>query len=128
MSHFLKQGRDAAARDEGDRKVRETVESVLNDIQVRADAAVRDLSKKFGNWDRDDYRLTDQEIQDCLSELAQRNLDDIRFAQDQVRNFAKKQRECLKGLEVETLPGIVLGHKNLPVASVGCYFPAGKIP
>src|SRR4029434_5039747 len=82
----------------------------------------------FDNWDRDDYRLTDQEIQDSLSELSQQNLDDIRFAQDQVRNFAQKQRECLKDLEVETLPGIVLGHKNLPVASVGCYVPGGKYP
>src|SRR5215210_8079980 len=128
MSHFLKQGKDAAAREEVDRKVRETVESVLDDIQARGDAAVRDLSKKFDNWDRDDYRLTDQEIQDSLSELSQQNLDDIRFAQDQVRNFAQKQRECLKDLEVETLPGIVLGHKNLPVASVGCYVPGGKYP
>src|SRR3954467_15982541 len=128
MTHFLKQGKDAAAREEVDRKVRETVESVLADIQARGDAAVRDLSKKFDNWDRDDYRLTDQEIQDSLSELSQQNLDDIRFAQDQVRNFAQKQRECLKDLEVETLPGIVLGHKNLPVASVGCYVPGGKYP
>jgi sulfopropanediol 3-dehydrogenase len=128
MTHFLKQGKDAAAREEVDRKVRETVESVLADIQARGDVAVRDLSRKFDNWDRDDYRLTDQEIKDSLSELSQQNLDDIRFAQDQVRNFAQKQRECLKELEVETLPGVVLGHKNLPVASVGCYVPGGKYP
>ena len=128
MSEFLKRGKTAAAREEIDRKVRETVEATLADIQARGDEAVRDLSRKFDNWDRADYRLTDQEIEECLSRLSKRDLDDIRFAQQQVRNFAQKQRECLKDLEIETLPGIVLGHKNLPVNSVGCYVPGGKYP
>ena len=86
------------------------------------------MSVKFDNWDRADYRLTDAEIQDCLSQLSRRDLDDIRFAQAQVRNFAQHQRAALKDIEVETLPGVVLGHKNIPVNSVGCYVPGGKYP
>ena len=89
---------------------------------------MRELSLKFDQWDRKDYRLTDAEIRDCLSQLSQRNLDDIKFAQAQVRNFAQKQRESMKDIEVETLPGVVLGHKNLPVNSVGSYVPGGKYP
>jgi sulfopropanediol 3-dehydrogenase len=108
--------------------VRATVEGILADIANRGDAAVRELSRKFDNWDRDDYRLTDAEIRACLSELSQRDIDDIRFAQEQVRNFAQHQRGALLDLEVETLPGVVLGHKNIPVNSVGCYVPGGKYP
>ena len=86
------------------------------------------MSVKFDGWDREDYRLTDAEIQDCLSQLSRRDLDDIRFAQAQVRGFAQHQRAALKDIEVETLPGVVLGHKNIPVNSVGCYVPGGKYP
>ena len=128
VSRILKHGKDPEEREAVDRQVRETVEAILADIQARGDAAVRELSRKFDGWDRDDYRLTDQEIRDCLSQLSARDLDDIRFAQEQVRSFAQKQRECLKDLEVETLPGVVLGHKNIPVSSVGCYVPGGKYP
>jgi sulfopropanediol 3-dehydrogenase len=89
---------------------------------------VRELSVRFDKWDREDYRLTEQEIEGCLSQLTKRDLDDIRFAQTQVRNFAQKQRDCMLDLEVETMPGVILGHKNVPVESVGCYVPGGKYP
>ena len=128
MARYLKRGRDVEAVAAADAKVRASVESILGDIADRGDAAVRELSVKFDNWDRDDYRLTDQEIQDCLSQLSQRDLDDIRFAQEQVRKFAEHQKAALKDIEVETLPGVILGHKNIPVNSVGCYVPGGKYP
>jgi sulfopropanediol 3-dehydrogenase len=125
---YLKQGKEAEAIASEDSKVRATVEAALADIQARGQDAVRDMSVKFDGWDRTDYRLTDKEIRDCLGELSQRNIDDIKFAQTQVRNFAQHQRDAMKDIEVETLPGIVLGHKNIPVNSVGCYVPGGKYP
>ena len=128
MAIFLKRGRDAGQRADDDSKVRATVEGILSDIETRGDDAVRDLSIKFDNWDRKDYRLTDAEIKACLAELSTRNIDDIKFAQAQVKNFAEHQRASMKDIEVETLPGIVLGHKNIPVNSVGCYVPGGKYP
>ncbi|HXO67515.1 MAG TPA: histidinol dehydrogenase [Bradyrhizobium sp.] len=128
MPKILKRGRDAAQRAEDDSKVRATVEAILADIEKRGDAAIRELSVKFDQWDRRDFRLTDAEIKDCLSQLSGRNLDDIRFAQEQVRNFAQHQRESMHDIEVETLPGVVLGHKHIPVNSVGCYVPGGKYP
>ena len=90
--------------------------------------AVRELSIKFDNWDRTDYRLTDAEIRSAMNELSARNIADIKVAQEQVRNFAQHQKDALKDIEVETLPGIVLGHKNIPVNAVGCYVPGGKYP
>ncbi|KJC40855.1 histidinol dehydrogenase [Bradyrhizobium sp. LTSP885] len=128
MAQHLKRGRDAALRAEDDAKVRTTVEGILSDIATKGDAAVRELSIKFDKWDRKDYRLTKKEIGDCLSEMSQRDLDDIRFAQEQVRNFAQIQRDSMKDVEVETLPGVVLGHKNIPINAVGCYVPGGKYP
>jgi sulfopropanediol 3-dehydrogenase len=128
MAKYLKRGRDATLRAEDDHDVRVAVEAMLADIEKRGDEAVRDLSVKFDKWDRADYRLTNAEIKDCLSQLSQRNLDDIKFAQTQVRNFAEHQRHSMKDVEVETLPGIVLGHKHIPVNSVGCYVPGGKYP
>jgi sulfopropanediol 3-dehydrogenase len=128
MARYLKRGRDAALRAEDDSKVRATVEAILADIEKRGDAAVRELSIKFDQWDREDFRLTDAEIEDCLSQLSQRNIDDIKFAQAQVRNFAEHQKASMRDIEVETLPGIVLGHKHIPVNSVGCYVPGGKYP
>jgi sulfopropanediol 3-dehydrogenase len=125
---YLKQGKAPEAIASEDSKVRATVEAALADIQARGQDAVREMSVKFDGWDRTDYRLTDKEIRDCLGELSQRNIDDIKFAQSQVRNFAQHQREAMKDIEVETLPGIVLGHKNIPVNSVGCYVPGGKYP
>ena len=128
MARHLKRGRDAALRAEDDAKVRTTVEGILSDIATKGDAAVRELSIKFDKWDRKDYRLTKSEIHDCLSEMSRRDLDDIRFAQEQVRNFAQIQRDSMKDVEVETLPGVVLGHKNIPINAVGCYVPGGKYP
>jgi sulfopropanediol 3-dehydrogenase len=128
MARFLKRGCDEAARAEDEAKVRATVEAILTDISARGDAAVRELSAKFDRWERNDYRLTDREIRDCLSELSERDIADIRFAQEQVRNFAQAQRAAIRDLEIETLPGVVLGHKNIPVNSVGCYVPGGKYP
>jgi sulfopropanediol 3-dehydrogenase len=128
MAQHLKRGRDAALRAEDAAKVRTAVEAILADIEARGDAAVRELSVKFDGWERDDYRLSDAEIEACISQLPQRDLDDIRFAQEQVRNFAQHQRDALKDIEAETLPGVVLGHKNIPVNSVGCYVPGGKYP
>ncbi|HWW47341.1 MAG TPA: histidinol dehydrogenase [Xanthobacteraceae bacterium] len=128
MAQYLKRGRDAAQRAEDNTKVRQIVEGILADIEKRGDVAVRELSQKFDNWDRDDYRLTDAEIKDCLSQLSARDIEDIKFAQAQVRNFAEHQRASMTDIEVETLPGVVLGHKNIPVNSVGCYVPGGKYP
>ena len=128
MARFLKQGRDADAIAADDAKVRATVEGILADIAARGDAAVRELSVKFDRWDREDFRLTNREIKDALAELTQRDIDDIKFAQAQVRNFAQAQKEALRDIEVETLPGVVLGHKNIPVNSIGSYVPGGKYP
>jgi len=128
MARFLKRGRDADAVAEDDAKVRATVEGILADIKARGDAAVRELSIRFDKWDRQNFRLSEGEIQACLDQLSPRDLEDIRFAQAQVRNFAEHQKAALRDIEVETLPGVVLGHRNIPVNSVGCYVPGGKYP
>ncbi len=128
MPLILKHGISAETAAEVDAGIRATVEGLLADIKARGDTAVREMSAKFDKWDREDFRLTDAEIRDCMAQLRPRDLDDIRFAQDQVRGFAEKQRACITDLEVETLPGVVLGHKNIPVQSVGCYVPGGKYP
>ncbi len=128
MAQYLKRGKSASMKADDDANVRRIVEEILTDIEKRGDAAVRELSVKFDKWDRKDFRLTDAEIRDCLAQLSNRDINDIKFAQKQVRNFAEHQRAALKDLEVETLPGIVLGHKNIPVNSVGCYVPGGKYP
>lgn len=128
MATYLKKGKEASAVAEIDAKVRGIVENALNDIEQRGDDAVREMSIKFDNWDRESYRLTDKEIQACLDSLSERELKDIEFAHTQVRRFAEHQRAALKDIEVETLPGVILGHKNIPVNSVGCYVPGGKYP
>jgi sulfopropanediol 3-dehydrogenase len=128
MIRHLKKSMDAAQRAEDDAKVRTAVEGLLADIEKRGDAAVREMSIRFDKFERKDFRLTDKEIKDCIAELPARAVADITFAQEQVRNFAKHQKAALKDIEVETLPGIVLGHKNIPVNSVGCYVPGGKYP
>ena len=128
MAEYLKRGATAETRADSDRKVRDTVEEILADIQQRGDAAVRDLSVKFDAWDRDDYRLTADEIQGCIDQLTGQDLKDIEFAQTQVKRFAQIQRDSMKDVEVETLPGVVLGHKHLPVNAAGCYVPGGKYP
>jgi sulfopropanediol 3-dehydrogenase len=128
MPVWLKRSIASADKEAAQAEVRATVETLLADIARRGDAAVREMSAKFDGWERTDFRLTDAEIRACLAELPQRALDDIRFAQEQVRNFAQAQRDSMKDIEVETLPGIVLGHRNIPVNSVGCYVPGGKYP
>jgi sulfopropanediol 3-dehydrogenase len=128
MATYLKRGATAEAKADRDRQVRDTVEGILADIETRGDAAVRDLSIKFDKWDRGSYRLTPAEIQDCMDQLSAQDLHDIEFAQKQVRNFAQMQRDSMKDVEVETLPGVVLGHKNLPLNAAGCYVPGGKYP
>ncbi len=128
MAQYLKRGSAADVRAEADRKVRDIVEATLADIEARGDAAVRDLSIKFDNWDRESYVLSAQEKQDCFDQLSGQDLKDIEFAQTQVRNFAQIQRASITDVEVETLPGVVLGHKNLPLNAAGCYVPGGKYP
>jgi sulfopropanediol 3-dehydrogenase len=128
MAKHLKKSIDIAEKDAADLKVRQVVEGLLADIEKRGDDAVREMSIKFDKWDRKDYRLTDKEIKACMSQLSERDIADIKFAQDQVRNFAECQRASMQDIEVETLPGVVLGHKHLPVNSVGCYVPGGKYP
>lgn len=128
MARILKPGRDAEAAAADDAKVRATVEALLTDIAKRGDAAVREYSQKFDNWAPEKFRLSDADIQACLAELAPRDLEDIKFAQAQVRNFAQAQKDALRDIEVETMPGVVLGHKNIPVNAVGSYVPGGKYP
>ncbi|MDN2583116.1 histidinol dehydrogenase [Aquibium sp. ELW1220] len=128
MIRHLKTARGADERAEADSKVRVTVEGILADIEARGDAAVRDLSRTFDRWEPESFRLSDADIDKALSALSKRDLDDIRFAQAQVRNFAEHQKAALKDIEVETLPGVFLGHRNIPVNAVGCYVPGGKYP
>ena len=128
MARWLKRGLDDSERRAIDTKVRKTVESAIEDVEERGDAAIRDMSIRFDKWDRKDYRLSESEIEACLAQLSKGDLEDIRFAQAQVRNFATIQRRAIQDLEEETLPGVILGHKNIPVNSVGCYVPGGKYP
>ena len=128
MATYIKKGIEAGEIAQADAKVRATVEGILSDIETRGDPAIRELSRKFDNWDPQTFRLSDAEIEVAISKVPKGDLDDIRFAQSQVRSFAKKQKACLEDLEVETMPGVVLGHRNVPVNSVGCYVPGGKYP
>src|SRR5215467_4494553 len=128
MPRWLKRGMDAGAIKAADAKVRETVESILAQVDERKDAAIRELSEKFDKWSPKDFHLTPQEIERAIAQVPKRDLDDIKFAQAQVRNFAQKQRETMHDLEVETLPGVVLGHRHIPVNSIGCYVPGGRYP
>lgn len=128
MARHLKRRIDASAIKDADTKVRETVETILADIEARGDRAVREFSKKYDKWSPRSFMLTSNEIEQAIHRVDKRDLDDIRFAQAQVRNFAEKQRACLLDLEVETLPGVILGHKNIPVGSIGCYVPGGRYP
>jgi sulfopropanediol 3-dehydrogenase len=128
MIRYLKNGRSADDAATDDAKVRATVEGLLADIGQRGDAAVREYSARFDHWSPPSFRLTQAEIEDCYRQLPQQAIDDIRFAQAQVRRFAEVQRAALRDVEVETLPGVILGHRNVPMESVGCYVPGGKYP
>ena len=128
MPIWLKRSKDVAERAEADRQVRATVEAILADIEQRGDQAVQELSSKFDHWDRKDFRLSQAEIDACMTQLTDQDLHDIEFAQTQVRNFAQAQRATMTDLTVETLPGVTLGHKHVPINAVGCYVPGGKYP
>jgi sulfopropanediol 3-dehydrogenase len=128
MARYLKTGITEDAAAEADAQVRATVEAIIADVKKRGDVAVRDWSMKFDNWGPENFRLSDDAIKAAYDALEPQTIEDIRFAQAQVRNFAQIQRDALKDVEVETLPGVVLGHRNLPVNSVGCYVPGGKYP
>jgi sulfopropanediol 3-dehydrogenase len=119
---------DAGAIKAADAKVHETVEAILAQVEERKDAAIREFSEKFDKWSPQDFRLSAQEIERAISQVRQRDLEDIKFAQAQVRNFAQKQRDSMRDLEVETLPGVVLGHRHIPVNAIGCYVPGGRYP
>jgi len=125
---YLKSGKPQTERSEDDAEVRDVVERSLADIEARGDAAVRDLAEKFDKYTPPSFRLSPEDIKSLIDEVSPRDMDDIKFAQAQVRGFAEIQRASMQDVEVETMPGVILGHKNIPVQSVGCYVPAGKFP
>ncbi|WBU55710.1 histidinol dehydrogenase [Paracoccus sediminicola] len=124
----LKSGKTEDARAEDDAKVRATVEATLDDIEKRGDAAVRELSAKFDKYEPERFRLSQSEIEAAMQKVGSREMEDIRFAQKQIRRFAEAQRDSMRDVEIETMPGVILGHRNIPVQSVGCYVPGGKFP
>jgi len=128
MIRQIKRGITYAESKEADARVRATVENMLNDVSEKGDAAVRELSARLDKWSPESFKLSQEQIQDIVEGLPQQVISDIKFAQTQIRNFAQKQREAIKDIEVETLPGVILGHKNIPVNSVGCYIPGGRYP
>ena len=128
MIRYLKRGATDEEKFEADQKVRQIVEPILDDVMRRGDAAVRELSARFDKWEPSAFRLSASEIQVLIDSLPSQVIDDIKFAQAQIRRFAEVQRAALRDVEVETLPGVRLGHKNIPVASVGCYVPGGRYP
>jgi sulfopropanediol 3-dehydrogenase len=128
MITYLKHGKPEAERAEDDAKVRGIVETTLADIEARGDAAIRELSAKFDNYAPERFGLTDSEVEAAMQKVSSRDMEDIRFAQTQIRRFAEAQRASMTDIEVETLPGVILGHRNIPVQSVGCYVPGGKFP
>ena len=128
MAGYVKRGRSRDESLAADAEVREAVAGMLEDIDRRGDEAVRELSERFDGWSPEDFRLSGEEIEGYVASLPRRVVEDIEFAQAQIRNFARIQKEALKDVEVETLPGVTLGHKNIPVNSVGCYVPGGRYP
>ena len=128
MIRHLKTAKPAAARAEDDARTRATVEGILADVERRGDAAVRELSQRFDKYSPTAFRLSEVEIERLIAKVGRRDLEDIRFAQAQIRRFAEAQRASMTDIEVETLPGVILGHKHIPVQSVGCYVPGGKFP
>ena len=125
---YLKEGKTESARAEDDAQVRQNVEAILASIETEGDVAVRRLSEKFDSYSPASFRLSEADIEALMAQVSKRDMEDIKFAQKQVRNFAQIQRDSMRDVEVETLPGVVLGHKNIPVQSVGCYVPGGKFP
>ena len=128
MARYLKTGQTPEQTKSEAVRVREIVTGIIDDIERRGEIALREISEKFDKWNPSAFRLSPSDIEGCLSQLSPRNLEDIKFAQTQIRNFARVQRSAIKDVEAETLPGVILGHKNMPVDSVGCYVPGGKYP
>ncbi|MFT6053097.1 MAG: sulfopropanediol 3-dehydrogenase, partial [Halioglobus sp.] len=128
MATYLKNGISVEIAEKQDAQVRSVVEDVLGQIEERGDAAVREYSEKFDKWSPDTFRLSREQIDACYTALDEQVIKDIEFAQQQVGNFARIQRASMKDVEEETLPGVVLGHKHIPMNSVGCYVPGGKYP
>ena len=128
MARWLKEGVSQAEKDSADAKVRATVETILDDIKARGDAALKKYSLQFDNWEPEKFRLSRAEIDACYGQVTEQNIEDIKFAQAQIRKFAEIQKAALTDVEEETYPGVILGHKNIPVNSVGCYVPGGKYP
>lgn len=128
MAQYLKTSKSLAERRQANKEISLSVENILADIEERGDTAIRELSIKFDGYQRDNYRLTQREIDSCINQLSRQNIKDIEFAQQQVFNFASAQKSCLLDLEIETRPGVTLGHKNIPINAVGCYVPGGKYP
>ncbi len=128
MSRWLKRGLDPDRAKIADIKVREVVENIITQIENRGDAAVREFSRRFDDWEPQQFRLSESDIEKAISQVRARDIEDIKFAQAQVRNFAQKQRETMHDVEVETLPGVILGHRHIPVDSIGCYVPGGRYP
>ena len=125
---YLKKGKTDAAKAIDDAEVSEIVKNTLKEIEERGDEAVREFAEKFDNYTPKSFKLSQSEIDSLIQQVSIQDLEDIKFAQEQVRNFAQAQRDSMKDIEVETMPGVILGHKNIPVQSVGCYIPAGKFP
>jgi sulfopropanediol 3-dehydrogenase len=128
MIRYLKRARSDADRASDDAKVRQQVEAIIADIEARGDAAVRELSQKFDGYAPASFRLTASQIEALVNRVSTRDMEDISFAQAQVRRFAEAQRASMTDIEIETMPGVILGHRNIPVQSVGCYVPGGKFP
>ena len=128
MIQYLKKGISAIEQNEADERVKTTVENMLKDIAANGDTAVRQYSEKFDKWTPESFKLSEEQINTIIAELPEQVINDIKFAQTQIRNFAQAQKDALKDIEVETLPGVFLGHKNIPVNSVGCYVPGGRYP
>jgi sulfopropanediol 3-dehydrogenase len=124
----LKSSKSESKKLEDDTKVKATVEKILKEVEANGDSAIRQLSKKFDNFNPENFLLTESEISAAMQKVTTREMEDIKFAQKQIRNFAQEQMKSIKDIEVETLPGVILGHKNIPVQSVGCYVPGGKFP
>lgn len=128
MIRYLKRGKDEQGKADDDAQVRATVEGILKDIGQRGDEAVREYSRRFDGWDPQAFALGPDQVRAAIARLSPREVEDIRFAQAQIRGFAQIQRGSMRDVEVETLPGVVLGHKHIPVNAVGCYVPGGKYP
>ena len=128
MAKILKHGKSDADLHAASVQVQQTVSEILEDIRLRGDTAVRELSIKFDKWDPPAFRLSDAQIKEIVSTVDPQTVEDLKFAQTQIRNFAEHQKAALQDVEVETIPGVVLGHKNIPVNSVGCYVPGGRYP